>query len=116
MFKINGQNVPAPSRVTVNLQDLSSGDSGRNADGTAMIDFIATKRKIEVEWPAMYAQPMAELMTAMKPITFTVTYIDPETGTAKTITCYKGDRTAPVYNIVNGVILWESMKCNFIEV
>jgi hypothetical protein len=37
------------------------------------------------------------------------------TGAAKTITCYTGDRTAPVYRSISGVPLWEGLRMNFIE-
>lgn len=116
MFKIGGATVHAPRKVTILVQDLSSSDSGRNADGTAMIDFVAAKRKIEVEWPAMNTADMKSVMQAMSAVTFEVTYIDPETGTENTITCYKGDRTVPVYWIIDGEVLWESLKVNFVEV
>lgn len=115
-FLINGSEPPAPKKVTVNVQDLSSGSSGRNADGEMMIDFVASKRKIECEWPSLTSSEMSSLMSLMSATTFPVTYIDPETGASKTITCYKGDRSAPVYWIIGGVVRWEGLKVNFIEV
>lgn len=116
MFLINGTTPPAPKKVSVSVQDLSSGSSGRNADGQMMIDFVASKRKIECEWPSLTTAEMSQVMQLISGVTFSVTYIDPETGAAKTITCYKGDRTAPVYWIIDGVVRWDSLKVNFIEV
>ena len=31
------------------------------------------------------------------------------------MTAYVGDRTAPMYSLINGVYLWNSLSMNFIE-
>jgi len=44
-----------------------------------------------------------------------VTYPDPQTGANKTISCYVGDRTAPMLMYQNNTPMWEGLKMNFIQ-
>ena len=100
--------------MSVGIYDVSS-TADRNAQGLIVIDRVATKRKIEMEWGALTNTEISTLLSAVTAMFFTVTFPDPQTGAAKTITCYAGDRTAPVYRETSGVPLWEGLKMNFIE-
>jgi hypothetical protein len=113
MIKINGVDISTPSKVSVGIYDVSK-SADRNAAGDILIDRVAVKRKLECEWPALTNSAMSTLLSAVTDVFFTVTYPDPLTGTDKTITCYVGDRTAPVYKY-NGTPLWEGLRMNFIE-
>ena len=100
--------------MSVGIYDVSS-TADRNAQGLIVIDRVATKRKIEMEWGALTNAEISTLLSAVTDMFFTVTFPDPQTGASKTITCYVGDRTAPVYRETSGVPLWEGLKMNFIE-
>ena len=100
--------------MSVGIYDVSS-TADRNAQGLIVIDRVATKRKIEMEWGALTNAEISTLLSAVTDMFFTVAFPDPQTGADKTITCYVGDRTAPVYRETSGVPLWEGLKMNFIE-
>lgn len=114
MLKVNGTTIKTPRKMKVGIYDVSK-DADRNAAGTILIDRVAVKRKIECEWGALTNTEMSALLSAVTSVFFSVTYPDPQTGAAKTITCYAGDRTAPVYREISGTPLWEGLKMNFIE-
>ena len=95
MIWVNGARIHTPSKFSVNVYDVSS-EASRNAMGEIMIDRVGVKRKLEMEWPALSNDAVAMLLSVVTDIFFTVTYPDPITGTDRTITCYCGDRTAPL--------------------
>ena len=114
MIKVGGNTIKTPKKLSVGIYDVSS-TADRNAQGLIVIDRVATKRKIEMEWGALTNAEISALLSAVTAIFFTVTFPDPQIGAANTITCYVGDRTAPVYREISGVPLWEGLKMNFIE-
>ena len=113
MLKINGVAMVTPSTMSTNVYDLTEGE--RDATGTMHIDLIATKYKIECSWSALSQGNMTKLLSAIKPITFDVSFIDPITGKEKTIRVYKGDRNIPIFMIRNGENIYKDFKVNFIE-
>jgi len=113
MLKVNGTTIKTPKRMSVGIYDVSK-SADRNAQGDILIDRVAVKRKVECEWGALTNAEMSALLSACTAVFFSVTFPDPQTGGNKTITCYVGDRTAPVYKY-NGTPLWEGLRMNFIE-
>ncbi len=113
MISVNGTPIATPSRMSVGIYDVSK-SADRNAQGDILIDRVAVKRKLEMEWSALTNAEISSLLSAVTNVFFSVTFPDPQTGGNKTIICYVGDRTAPVYKY-NGTPLWEGLKMNFIE-
>lgn len=114
MLWVNGIKMPAPSKLDVGEYDVSASAS-RNAAGEMMIDRVTTKRKLEMEWPALMSSETSTLLSAITEIFFTVTYPDPATGANATMTCYCGDRTAPLALMRSGQPIWNGFKMNWIE-
>jgi hypothetical protein len=114
MISVNGAAISSPSKMSVGIYDVSR-SADRNAEGDILIDRVAVKRKLEMEWPPLSNASMAALLSAVTAVFFSVTYPDPMTGASKTITCYVGDRTAPVLKYTSGVPYWEGLRMNFIE-
>lgn len=113
MLKVNGVVITTPSSLSVEISDLD-GESNRNANGMLVRDRIAVKRKLNLEWKQLSQSEMSTLLRAVSNVFFTVTYIDPIEGEI-TKTMYVGDRSAPMYQCINGVAKWSSLKMNFIE-
>lgn len=113
-MKINNVSIKSPSTMSVVISDID-GETYRNAKGTMIRDRIATKRKLNLVWNALTVAEMKILLQAVKEPFFTVTYLDAQEGTEVTKTFYVGDRTAPVYRLVNKKELWEGLQMNFIE-
>lgn len=114
-FTINGTKVTQPAEVTYGRYDLDSEDSFRSLSGEMQRDRIATKVKLECTWNALTASQMSQLLQSMDDVFFDINYFDPYAGGYTTKTFYVGDRTAPVYSIANGKIIFKSFSANFIE-
>lgn len=115
MIRINNVDMPTPSGYTVGIMDITNAE--RNSKGTMFIDLIATKRKLELEWRVLAQEDMTKVLNVLESsITFSVTYIDPKTGTNKTGMFYKGDRSIPMLDFLDGKARWENFKVNLIEV
>lgn len=108
--------LPAPAEIKWSISDLDGDGSGRNQNGDLFRDRVAVKRKIECSWLPMSAAKMAVLLTAVSDPFFKLTYPDALTGKNRTMTCYVGDRSAPILRPeADGTWLWGEMSMNFIE-
>lgn len=114
-MKINGVTIKTPKSLQVDINDVD-GEAYRNARGKMIRDRIAVKRKLNCEWSALTTAEISTLLSAVSATSFTVTYLDAQTGSEQTKTFYVGDRSAPVYRLVNGKELWTGLTMNFIEV
>jgi hypothetical protein len=114
MIKVNGTDIVTPQKLSVGIYDVAK-TADRNAQGDILIDRVAVKRKLEMEWGPLTNNQMSALLSSVTSVFFSVTYPDPQTGAMSTITCYSGDRTAPVYREIGGVFLWAGLKMNFIQ-
>lgn len=114
MLVINGVEIATPKTFQVDINDID-GETNRNAKGEMLRDRIATKRKLNCEWPPLSEEECSELLKAVKDIFFQVTYPDPMEGRALTKTFYVGDRNIPALAIVDGEVIWKGLKMNFIE-
>lgn len=114
MIQVGGADLKTPQKLSVGVYDVAA-KADRNAQGEILIDRVATKRKLEMEWGPLSNTDIAAILGAVTAVFFSVTYPDPLTGAAKTITCYVGDRTAPMLKNTSGTPYWEGLKMNFIE-
>lgn len=113
MLKVNGVEMPTPTGMTPDAYDIT--EAARDSTGTMHIDLIATKHKLECTWAYLTQEDMSKILSAIKPITFGVTFTDPEDGNDKTINVYKGDRNMPILRVVGGKNEYKDFKVNFIE-
>lgn len=114
MYRINGAVMPAPKSFTVNISDLD-GESNRNADGELIRDRIATKRKLEIEYQPLDPYEISLILKAISPVFINVEYPDPQEGRVITKNMYAGDKSSPMYCIINGEPKWSGLKFNLIE-
>lgn len=113
MLEINNTPIPSPSSFQVGIMDISDGE--RNAKGDMLIDRIATKRKIELNWKFLESNELSKLLQLVNNVFFFVKYPDPMTGNMETKTFYVGDRTVPMCTFKDGKPLWNDIGFNFIE-
>ena len=114
ILKINGVAIPDPSEFSVDIMDIDD-ETTRNAKGDLIRNRIATKRKLNCQWPPCGNAEMSTILKAVKNVFFTVEYPDPMEGIRLTKTFYVGDRQMPVYSVIDGVVQWEGLSMNFIE-
>lgn len=113
MIKIDGVGLPTPSEYLVGIQDISKAE--RNANGTMIIERIATKRKLELVWKHLTQQELSQVLNSVAPVFFQVEYHDPQDNSKKTGTFYCGDRTAGAIDYQQGQVRWRDIKFNLIE-
>lgn len=110
--------LPAPKHggATYSLQDVDSAESGRNQNGTMVRDRVAQKIKWQLSFPPLTSAEISSLLSAINGVTLSFTYPDPRTGLQSDAkTCYVGDRTSPLYSLINGVPMWEGLSFSIIE-
>lgn len=113
MIKINGVELPAPSGYTPSIQDISKAE--RNANGTMIIERIATKRKLSLSWGVLSSADMSTILNLVAPVFFSVEYIDPQDGALKSGTFYSGDRVCDGVTYKDKQMYWKNAKFDIIE-
>ena len=116
LIKINGVFIPDPSSLQWGLQSVSRSDAGRDQKGKMHVELQTRKRKLELSWSGIGFAETAEVLQAVNPETFSVTYLDALTNTTQTRTFYVGDRSAPVHSYVEGNQWYTTLSFNIIEV
>ena len=112
---VNQQAVPSPSALAVSAFDVN-GTSERNARGDLVIDRVAEKRRLDLEWAHLTPGQMAALLTAVGGNAFfEATYPDPQTGGLRTMTCCAEERSAAVLRMEGGAPVWRGLKMRWIE-
>jgi hypothetical protein len=104
--------MPAPTKLQIGIQDISKAE--RNARGTMIIERIATKAKLELEWKHLKVDELKKVLSAVSETFFPVTYYDPAGG-QKTITAYAGDRSVGMMSFAGGVPLYKDIKFSVVE-
>ena len=110
--------LPYPQEYTPSIQDVDASTTGRNAAGTMIRDRVAVKRKFSCKWAALSQADLKTILSACTDSSFTLTCVDPLTGTRQSYTVYVGDRTMPVYwypSTNDKTWLYTSLTMNFIE-
>lgn len=117
-LKINNINIPCPSSFEVTVQDFQSDDTGRSADGTMMIDVIATKRQINMGWNYLEANMIHSLMSIFNGSdSYSVHYPDVEMGKWVTKQFYVGDRQYNIKRVKeNGEIVYDGISVTLVEI
>lgn len=113
LLTIAGVQVANPAEVKIGRFDLTK--SNRTASGRMVMEYIATKRRVDVVWryiPDADLQVILNLLAANKPF-FTLEY--PDAGGQQTMTCYAGDINTSLWHTINGVRRWSEVSISFIE-
>lgn len=116
-FIIAGNKVKMPKEISVSIQTLDSGSSGRNANGDMVRDILAKKTKIDAKWGPLNTSEVSLILRLIDSSFFTIRYFDPQEAGLITKTFYCGDRTAPVYSWNEKYLemMWQGLSVPFIE-
>lgn len=115
LIRVDGVDMPNPSKLQWGLQDVSIGDSGRDDSGYMYKGRVTQKVKIELEWSAVTPSVASTILTAFNPEYINVRYFDPMENAYKTIEAYVGDRAAPVKMWTDNAKIYETVSFNIIE-
>lgn len=116
LIKVNGVYIPNPSSLEWGVQSISDSNAGRTSDGTMHVNLVTRKRKLQLSWNAVDFATASEILQAVNPEKFDVTYQDALTNTLLTKKFYVGDRTAPVHSYAEGHQWYANISFDLIEV
>lgn len=102
ILKVNGVFIPDPSEMQWGEQSVSASNAGRDMSGNMHVELVTRKRKLELKWSGIDFATTSEVLKAVKPETFSVTFWDFEENKEVTKTFYVGDRTSTVKSFVQG--------------
>ena len=117
MIRINGVTItPNPSTVERGIFRISNAE--RTADGTMMLEVIATKRRVDLGWSFIADADYKRLLDLIEqggPF-YQVTYPDLQAlGGERTITAYVGDINDSAWHTIGGQRWWRDVSIAFIE-
>lgn len=110
---IDGVAMPTPHEMSIGIYDVSKAE--RNANGYMIMERITTKQKIELSYTFLDVSNLRQILVAITPVFFSVTYPDPVTGANRTGTFYVGDRKLGILDYYDGVPRHKDVAFNFIE-
>ena len=115
LIRVDGVDMPNPSKLNWSLQDVSIGESGRDDVGYMYKARICQKRKLELEWSAVTPSVASTILTAYNPEYINVRYFDPLENAWQIKNFYVGDRAGNVKIWTVKSKLYETIKFDIIE-
>lgn len=115
LLSINGTAVPAPDTYEVTISDLDA-SANRSGNGTLFRDRIAVKRTINIGWTSLSPLELSQVLTAVSPVFFVATYLDPLLNAMGVGTFYVSDRTQAVaIKQSDGSYRWGNVSFSLVE-
>ena len=115
LIRVDGVDMPNPSKMQWSLQDVSIGDSGRDDSGKMFKGRVTQKVKLELGWNAVTPEVASMILTAFNPEYINVRYFDAKESAYQIKTFYVGDRSAPVKIWSVKQKLYETLSFDIIE-
>lgn len=115
LIRVDGVDMPNPSKLQWGLQDVSIGDSGRDDTGYMYKARVTQKVKIELEWSAVSPSVASTILQAFNPEYINVRYFDPMANAWQIKNFYVGDRSAPVKIWSVNQKIYETVSFDIIE-
>lgn len=115
LIRVDGVDMPNPSKLHWSLQDVSIGESGRDDTGYMYKGRITQKVKIALEWSGVTPSVASTILTAFNPEYIDVRYFDPMANAWQIKNFYVGDRSAPVKVWQTNNKIYETVGFDIIE-
>lgn len=97
------------------VDNTSNYNSQTNAAGDTVVDYINTKRIIEVGIIPLDDTAMAELQTAINDFDVMISFRNPRTNQLETIFCIIPESGVEYYTIQANKVMYKAFKLKFIE-
>ena len=97
------------------VDKTSNYNSQTNAAGDTVVDYINTKRIIEVGIIPLDDTAMAELQTAINDFKVMISFRNPKTNQLETIFCIIPESGIEYYTIQANKVMYKAFKLKFIE-
>ena len=115
LLRVDGVDMPEPSKLQWSLQDVSVGDSGRDDSGKMYKGRITQKVKLEIAWNAVSPSAAATILNAFNPEYINVRYFDPIANAYQIKNFYAGDRIVPFKIFTSNQKMYETLSFDIIE-
>ena len=115
LLRVDGVDMPNPSKMQWGLQDVSIGDSGRDDSGYMFKGRVTQKVKLEVSWNAVTPAVASQILNAFNPEYINVRYFDPKENAWQIKNFYVGDRSGNVKIWTVKSKIYETIKLDIIE-
>lgn len=114
LVTVDGHPLPNPSEIERGSFDIAD-NAERTADGTMVMDIVATKRKITLSYNMIADGDYATIRALKRPgrVFYSVTFPGP--GGNETMTAYFGDITDRAWHTIGGVRWWQDVQISLIE-
>lgn len=113
-FKIGDTDFSHLVRI-LNVTKEHNYNAQTNAAGNTVVDYINTKRNIEVGFIYMDDSDMSELQAAVDDFAVTITYRDPKTNALEVASCIAPEIEADYYTIQADRVLYNEFELEFSE-
>ena len=119
IFKLNSKTFDRnPTSITQSKTKILNKD--RTLDGTMVVDIVAIKNVVNVEWSIMYNTDFRKLINEISSSGFcTIDYFDGDSTTAssmKSVTAMPSDIIyEQYYDYLTNMIIWKNVKVSFTE-
>lgn len=100
---------------SLNVSKEHNYNAQTNAAGNTVVDYINTKRNIEVGFIYMDDSDMSELQAAVDDFAVTITYRDPKTNALEVASCIAPEIEADYYTIQADRVLYNEFELEFTE-
>ena len=100
----------------LNINSVVNYNAQTNAAGNMVVDYINTKRNIEVGIIPLTNEAMIELQSALQAFGVNLSFRDPTTGTlTENIACIVPENGVSYYTIQTNKVLFNGFKIKFVE-
>lgn len=100
---------------SLSIQKSVNYNAQTNAAGDTVVDYINTKRKIEVGFIPLNASSMATLQNYLGNFSLAITVLNPQTNKEETIYTFIPENGVEYYTIQADKTLFKAFKATFIE-
>lgn len=115
LISINGTDIPSPDTYEVTISDLDA-SANRSGNGTLFRDRIAVKRTINLGWTLLTSTELSQILQAVSPVFFAVTYLDPQLNALSAGNFYVSDRPSSVaIKQSDGSYKWGNVSFSLVE-
>lgn len=115
LISIGGVVMPAPDTYEVVISDLDA-SANRSGNGTLFRDRVAVKRTINLSWLFLSSAELSQVLLAVSPVFFAVTYLDPQLNSIVVGTFYVSDRNQGVaVKQPDGSYQWRDVSFSLVE-
>lgn len=99
----------------LNVNKIANYNSQTNAAGNTVVDYINSKREIEVGFIPMNDTAMKALLTAIDVFNVSISFRNPLTNSLDTISCIVPENGVNYYTIQADRVLYNECSIKFVE-